>query len=49
MKMVPENPQKSNEDQRLGNTSSFVYYSQQLDTEVVLDKCEGAAVLIMME
>lgn len=45
-KWVPENPQKANEDESLGTTSSFLYYPQELKCKVVQDKSKGTGMLI---
>lgn len=38
---MPENPQKANEDESLGTTSSFLHYPQELKCKVVQDKSKG--------
>lgn len=43
---MPVNPQKANEDESLGTTSSFLYYPQELTCKVVQDKSKGAGMLI---
>lgn len=43
---MPENPQKSNEDERFGTTSCFLYCPQELKSKVVQGKCKGTVMLM---